>query len=122
MRKYLPSIIAGLGATLALLLFYSLTMRFLAGSWYAAVSQFEKLWYFMIPLTIGFGIQVSLYFHLRTIMKNTASKNIMAANTTTSTIGMIACCAHHLTDVLPILGLSALSIFLVNFQTPILII
>jgi len=33
---------------------------------------------------------------------------------------MIACCAHHLTDVVPILGLSALSIWLVNFQTPLL--
>ena len=30
---------------------------------------------------------------------------------------MIACCAHHLSDVLPIIGLSAAALFLDRFQT-----
>ncbi len=29
---------------------------------------------------------------------------------------MVACCAHHLSDVMPLLGLSGLSAFLVNYQ------
>ncbi len=29
---------------------------------------------------------------------------------------MVACCAHHLTEVLPILGLAGLSLFLTRYQ------
>lgn len=120
--NYLRFIISSLFGTLALLAFYFLTMRLLAGSWYAAISQFEKLWYFMIPLSIGFGIQVSLYKKIKDLSKTNSIKNVMMANTATSTVGMITCCAHHLTDILPVIGLSALSTLLVNYQTPILII
>jgi len=34
---------------------------------------------------------------------------------------MVACCAHHLADVLPFLGLAGVSIFLVRYQIPILL-
>lgn len=105
-----------------MILFYFLTMRILAGSWEAAFSQFEKLWYFMVPLSLGFGIQLGLYKTLKERMKKFGTSKIMAANTTTSTVGMIACCAHHVSDILPILGLSAASLFLVKFQTPLLLI
>lgn len=30
---------------------------------------------------------------------------------------MVACCAHHVTDVLPILGLTAAATFLAEYQT-----
>jgi hypothetical protein len=33
---------------------------------------------------------------------------------------MLACCAYHLTDVLPILGLSSAAIFLDLYTTPLL--
>jgi hypothetical protein len=33
-----------------------------------------------------------------------------------STTSMVACCAHHVTDVLPILGISAAVVFLNQFQ------
>jgi len=33
---------------------------------------------------------------------------------------MLACCAHHLTDVLPILGLSGAAVFLNAYKTPLL--
>lgn len=121
--KYLTvkSSLWSLIGTTGLLLFYFLTMRILAGSWETAFSQFEKLWYLMVPLAIGFGVQIGLFVNLKEIMKNNlSSKRLMAASTTTSTVGMVACCAHHLTDVLPILGLSALSVFLVSYQIPIL--
>ena len=29
---------------------------------------------------------------------------------------MVACCAHHLSDILPLLGLSGMAIFLVRYQ------
>jgi hypothetical protein len=30
----------------------------------------------------------------------------------------VACCAHHITDVLPVLGLSAASAFLAEYRIP----
>lgn len=121
MKKNFQAILSGLTGTAGLIAFYFLTMRLLAGSWEAAISQFKALWYFMIPLSIGFGVQVGLYKSINDLRKMNSTKNVMAVNTTTSTVAMIACCAHHFTDVLPILGLSAISIFLVQFQKPILI-
>lgn len=121
------SIFSGIAATTGLLLFYFLTMRLLAGSWEAAFSQFQSLWIYMVPLSLGFGVQVGLYRNLRQLrvrpsrnLRSDPSSKVMAGSTTTSTISMIACCAHHLTDVLPIIGLSAVSIFLVNYQIPLL--
>ncbi|HEY6202569.1 MAG TPA: hypothetical protein VI056_05960 [Candidatus Limnocylindria bacterium] len=31
---------------------------------------------------------------------------------------MVACCAHHVVDVLPIVGVSGLAVFLVELRTP----
>ncbi|MFH2014054.1 MAG: hypothetical protein ABIJ17_03745 [Patescibacteria group bacterium] len=40
----------------------------------------------------------------------------MVASAGISTGSMIACCAHHLIDILPILGLSAMFLFLAEYQ------
>jgi len=122
MKKNFQAILSGLTGMAGLIAFYFLTMRLFTGSWEIALSQFKALWYFMIPLSIGFGAQVGLYKRISDLRKMNSTKNVMMANTTTSTVGMIACCAHHITDILPIIGLSAVSIFLVKFQTPILIV
>ncbi|MFQ5614859.1 MAG: hypothetical protein ACE5GO_00085 [Anaerolineales bacterium] len=45
------------------------------------------------------------------------SGKLTRAGGTTSTLAMVACCAHHVTDVLPILGLSAAATFLAEYQT-----
>jgi hypothetical protein len=113
------SIAIGTVAAVGLFLFYSLTMRLLAGSWDVAWWQFRQLWYLMTPLIAGFGFQIGLFSYIK-FLSSAAGTRIMAASSTTSTISMIACCAHHLTDVVPILGLSALSLWLVNFQAPLL--
>ncbi len=112
------SITVGFLAAIGLFLFYSLTMRLLAGSWAAAWWQFRQLWYLMLPLLAGFGFQIGLFSYIKFLSQ--ANAKMIAASSATSTLGMIACCAHHLADVVPILGLSALSLWLVNFQVPLL--
>ena len=104
-------VLAGIG----LLALYAITMLTLSG-WRSAWAQFQALWYLMVPLAIGFGIQVGLYTKLR---KNVAT---VAAGGTSASAGMLACCAHHATDVLPILGLSATSTLIAQYQKPILLI
>lgn len=107
----------GITATLGLIALYGITMTILNG-WNATVEQFRALWYLMLPLTIGFGIQVGLYTKLKVALR---SKSMMATSATTSSVAMLACCAHHATDVLPIVGLTGASIFLVQYQKPILL-
>jgi hypothetical protein len=41
---------------------------------------------------------------------------MMGAGGTTSTIAMVACCVHHVSDVLPILGLTAAATFLAQYR------
>jgi Cu+-exporting ATPase len=112
------SITYGALATVGLLALYGLTMTALGG-FDAAVAQFRALWYLMLPLAIGFGIQIGLYVKLKEAMKHRAKAALTAAGTSAS-VGMLACCAHHATEVLPFLGLSVVSIFLAQYQVPIL--
>ena len=45
-----------------------------------------------------------------------------AAGGGTSTAAMIACCAHHVTDVLPLLGLSGAAVFLAQYKVPFMVV
>jgi hypothetical protein len=42
---------------------------------------------------------------------------MMGASSTTSALAMAACCAHHLADVFPLLGLSAAAAFFGQYRT-----
>lgn len=110
----------GVLAAVGLLTLYALTMTLLSG-WEAAVEQFSALWYLMVPLSAGFGIQVGLYTKLKATIRN-RSKGAITAGGTSAGAAMLACCAHHATDVLPFLGLSGASLFLTQFQRPILLV
>src|SRR3990172_11806051 len=115
-------IIAGILGSLGLLLFYFIVMSVSSGSWASTISQFQDLWYWMILLSAGFGIQIGLYVKLKVKsekLKVTNSGKAMAATSgTTSGVSMIACCAHHLSEVLPIIGLSGAAVFLAKYQLP----
>lgn len=106
-------------AAASLLTLYAITMTLLGG-WEAAVEQFSALWYLMVPLAAGFGIQVGLYTKLKATLQQ-QSKGAITAGGTSAGTAMLACCAHHATDVLPFLGLSGVSLFLTQFQKPILL-
>ncbi|MFQ6674556.1 MAG: hypothetical protein ACE5GH_07215 [Fidelibacterota bacterium] len=92
----------------------------LANSFAHAIEGFSQLWYWIIALTLGFGIQVGLYVHVRqTVQLKKEAHGATSALATAggiSTVSMVACCAHHVTDFLPILGLSAAAAFLSAYQ------
>ncbi|HXH25529.1 MAG TPA: YHS domain-containing protein, partial [Vicinamibacterales bacterium] len=74
-------------------------------------------------IALGFGIQVGLFTELRAVDRHhRAAAAVTAAGTGTSTAAMLACCAHHLVDVLPIVGLSAASVFLNAYKTPLFVV
>lgn len=110
----------GCAAGLTLLTVYFLILT-VGNSFSHAIDQFTEMWYWISMLVIGFSIQAGLYSYIRIALKKrkeygTASASVAAAGGI-STTSMVACCAHHVTDVLPILGLSAAVIFLNQFQT-----
>lgn len=111
-------LLMGFLSGLSLLILYGAAMTFLSG-WEAAVEQFQALWYLMVPLAAGFGIQVGLYIKLRHVVQEKA-KTSLAAGGSSAGVSMLACCAHHATDALPFLGLSGVSILLTRYQVPIL--
>ncbi len=124
-RLYRQEIKNGTLASLSLLLLYIFVMGIASRSITATISQFQQLWYWMIILIIGFGTQVGLYTRMRNIIHRNQSSGtssaVLATSTGTSTVSMIACCAHHLVEVLPIIGLSGAAIFLTRFQVPLII-
>ena len=87
----------------------------------------ELLWsdrLFVALISVGFGTQVGLFTDLRLLQRamTRGSAALTGAGTATSSISMVACCAHHVADVLPILGLSGLAVFLVEFRTPLMLV
>lgn len=110
--KFMPFIYLIFG-TSVLLVIYLLLMRVTTGSVSSALAQFRTYQYWILALAIGFGIQLGLYKYIK--IKHMESKQVdnMAKITgTTSTATMVACCAHHAVDLVPILGFSALASFL----------
>lgn len=78
---------------------------------------------FVVPVAVGFGTQVALYVELRAIdRRHRAAAAVTAAGTGTSTAAMLACCAHHLVDLLPLVGLSAAAVFLNAYKTPLFLV
>lgn len=117
-------IAVGLTAAIALAGIY-LGIVTVAQSWDHAVELFITDWYFVLAITAGFGTQVGLFTYIRTDIltrgQTGSTVAVTGAGTGTSTVSMLACCAHHLTDVLPLVGLSGAAIFLTDYRVPFMV-
>lgn len=112
-------ILYGICGGLSLLLIY-FSILSIANSLDHAWDEFVRLWYWIFILVFGFGIQIGLYVYVREFVKlqreKQPSSSMVAASGGVSTVSMIACCAHHLAEVLPLIGLSTLALVLNEFQ------
>ncbi len=108
-----------------------LGVMFLAGLYFGIVSWAESpqhaaelFWedrWIVLPIILGFGIQMALYVILKKrlfipLADTGPSGKLTGASGGMSTAAMVACCAHHVTDVLPILGLTAAAAFLAQYR------
>ncbi len=85
--------------------------------WEFVRTQFAAFWYFVVTLTVGFGIQIGLYSYLRRITRHgDASGKVVTVSGTTSAGAMISCCAHYLTNILPVLGATGLVAVVAQYQ------
>lgn len=72
-------------------------------------------------IAIGFGVQIALFAELRaTHARRGGSGALTAASAGVGTAAMLACCAHHLVDVVPLVGLSAATVLLADYRTPLI--
>lgn len=112
----LASVLKGFLAALLLLVFYFSIVTLISG-WDFAQGQFSKFWYFILTLSLGFGIQVGLYTYLRnSIRKQNIPAKFLAVSGSTSGAAMISCCSHYLANILPILGISGFITFATQYQ------
>lgn len=126
-RYLIPIAIGLLGSALLTGLYFGIVSW--AESPEHAIDLFWEERALVIPILLGFGVQAGLYsarrmrLHVPSMNSTRASSSVpasglsMGAGGTTSTLAMAACCAHHVTDVLPVLGLTAAATFLAKYQT-----
>ena len=110
-RALFYGILAGLG----ILIFYISTLTIFQ-SYGFAISEFKRLWMWLLPLSIGFGAQIGLYISIK---HDVIMNRGIATSGTISGGSMVACCSHYLLSVIPLIGiagLSALTLFLMTYQ------
>jgi len=106
----------GMGALVTLLAIYFGIVSLISGKNFA-LEQFASFWYFIVPLALGFGIQVGLYTYLKDIVgKHGVSGKVVAVSGTTSTAAMVSCCSHYLVNILPILGVTGFLAVVAEYQ------
>jgi len=79
----------------------------------------DDLW-FVGPIAVGFGLQIGLIVQLRSLQTSfgPGTAAMTAGSTGMSSGAMLACCAHHVTDIIPLVGASGAAILLNEVKTP----
>lgn len=111
------SIVTGVIAGAGLVLFYVLVVAGASGSWEHLIDQSRQDWYYLVLITGGFGLQVALVAELRHRRRlHPAAAMAGGAGAGGSTAGMVACCAHHLADLVPFIGATGAAAFLIDYR------
>ena len=125
-RRILLPIAAGLAGSIFLTSLYLGIVSWAESPQHAIDFLWRDRW-IVFPILLGFGVQMALYVILKTRLFISVpgvgpSGAMTGASGATSTIAMAACCAHHITEVLPILGLTAAATFLAAYRTAFMLI
>lgn len=128
--RVIKAIVFGILGSLGLFLFYYITLFLVTGDVNHPLVQMKLYQPWMSFLILGFGIQIAIYSLLRSgvhfrLNRQDGSKAQVTAITGTgavvSGLSMTICCAHHLVELIPILGISGLALFLTEYQKELLI-
>lgn len=106
------AIVLGILSGIGILAFYIIILT-LFESYGFALYEFKRLWVWLIPLAVGFGTQIGLYISIR---HDAILNSGIGASGTVSGGSMLICCSHYLLSMLPIIGFSGLTIFLMTYQ------
>lgn len=125
----IKAIVLGILGSLGLFLFYYIILSLVTGDVTHPLIQMKLYQPWMSFLILGFGIQVALYSSLRSGVRfrlnrqddSQAATAITGSGAVVSSLSMTICCAHHLVELIPILGVSGLALFLTEYQKELLI-
>ncbi|NUQ86645.1 MAG: hypothetical protein HUU11_18250, partial [Anaerolineales bacterium] len=104
MKRYLiPSAAFLLGSALIAGIYFGILTW--AQGWEYAASQFSLNRWYVVPIWVAFGVQAALYSILRfrlfvPVTSTGHAAAMMGTSGGTSVTAMVACCLHHVTDVL----------------------
>lgn len=123
MRTSVNALRAGVLAAVALGLFYAVVVGGVGGVGHLG-QQAADDWPWLVLILAGFGTQVALFVELRRRhrLHDAAIKTAAGGGAGASAVGMVACCAHHIADLTPIIGISGVAVFLTDYRTPIMIV
>lgn len=100
-----------------LLAFYVAVVAGASRSLQHLVARAGDDWYLLAPIVVGFGIQVGLLAELRRLHRmQMLAGTAGGAGAGASAVGMVACCAHHLADLVPFVGLTGIAAFLTDYR------
>ncbi len=118
-RSVRTGVLAGAG----LALFYVAVVAGASGSWAHLRDQARADWYYLVPILGGFGLQVALMSELRRRHRlERAAATTAGAGAGASAAGMVACCAHHIADLVPLVGATGAAAFLVDYRVPFMVV
>lgn len=125
-KRVMIPVAAGLAGALFLTSLYFGIVSWAESAQHAIELFWQDRW-LVLPIVLGFGVQTGLYsiLNLRLfvpVASTGPSGKMVGAGGATSTVAMVACCAHHVADVLPILGLTAAAAFLAKYRTAFMLI
>jgi len=125
-RRFLLPAVAGLAGALLLTGLYFAIVS-LAESPAHAAQLFWEDRAIVLPIILGFGVQVALYTVLKKrlfvpVAETGPSGALTGASGGMSAAAMVACCAHHAADVLPLVGLTAAATLLAEYRIPFMLV
>jgi len=123
LRPIRRPLLTGVFSAFGLLTAYSLIVGLSSGSWSHLLDQWRIDAAFIALVALGFGIQMGLYRHVRRVVRGDGRAAAVAAGgTASSTTAMVACCLHHLSDIVPFIGLSGAATFLIQYKVPVILV
>jgi len=87
-----------------------------SGGWTHLADQARADWWLLTPIIVAFGAQVALTVELRHRHRTEHLVATTGAGTGASAVGMVACCAHHLADLVPLVGAAGVAGFLFEWR------
>lgn len=113
---------AGVIGVSALAIFYVGVVGGASRSLDHLISQIGRDWYLLAPIMAGFGVQIGFVAELRRRHQLRGSAAAAgAAGAGSSTVGMVACCAHHIADLAPFIGATGAAAFLTDYRVPFMV-
>lgn len=112
-RLHRRAVTAGAIGAAAMAAFYTAVVWGASGSFSHLVEQVRTDWYLLVLIIAGFAVQVAFFTELRSVHHmHQVERAAGGTGAGASTVGMVACCSHHLADLLPLAGAAGAAAFL----------